>query len=207
MDSTPLLLDPPSHLAGRLALLAAQAVYLFAPLLVSAALAGLVLRNDWLKALHRPIDGGRSWRGRRVLGAGKTWRGAAISALGCSAFVALQRALQEHVPQAVQVADYASLPLWAFGLSMGIGAILGELPNSFVKRRLGIPSGGTTSGALAALFYVWDQVDTLLGAWPLLCLWLRPSLPLVAMSFVVTLGVHPLLGWIGYRIGARRTAR
>ena len=78
MHSPLLLLDPPSHLAGRLALLAAQAVYLFAPLLASAALAGLVLRNDWLKALHRPIDGGRSWRGRRVLGAGKTWRGAAI---------------------------------------------------------------------------------------------------------------------------------
>lgn len=197
----------PSSLAARLALLAAQVLYLFAPLLASALLGGVVLRKDWLKALNHPIDGGRSWRGRRLFGDGKTWRGAVISMVGCSCFVLLQRALQQRLPESLQVVDYSSLAPVAFGLTLGLGAILGELPNSFVKRRLGIPSGGTTNGALAALFYVWDQVDTLLGAWPLAWLWFRPSLALLAMSFAITLAVHPLVAWIGYQMGARRTAR
>jgi hypothetical protein len=142
-----------------------------------------------------------------VFGDGKTWRGLVLSMLGSSLCVLLQRTLQQHLPQALQVVDYSSLPPVAFGLTLGLGAVLGELPNSFVKRRLGIPRGGTTRGALALLFYVWDQVDTLLGAWPFACAWFQPSLALVVMSFVVTLGVHPLVAWIGYQIGARQTAR
>jgi hypothetical protein len=201
------MFDRPCSLAGRLALLAAQALYLFAPLLAAAALAGIVLRNNWLQTLNRPIDGGRSWRGRRVFGDGKTWRGVVVSMVGCGCFIPLQAALQQRLPQALQVVDYSSLPTVAFGLTLGLGAILGELPNSFVKRRVGIPPGATASGAPAVLFYVWDQIDTLLGAWPFACLWFRPRAALVAMSFVVTLGVHPLVAWIGYQMGARRTAR
>lgn len=190
-----------------LALLAAQALYLFAPLLASAALAGIVLSNDWLRGLNRPIDGGHRWRGQRLLGDGKTWRGVFLSMLGSGLFVPVQQGLQEHLPRALQVVDYSSLQPVIFGLTLGLGAILGELPNSFIKRRLGIPRGRTASGPLAILFYVWDQVDTLLGAWPLLCLWFTPRPALVAMSFLVTLGMHPLVAWIGYRVGARRSAR
>lgn len=201
------MFDDRSSFGCHLALLAAQAVYLFAPLLVSAALAGIVLRRGWLSPLNRPIDGGRSWRGQRVFGDGKTWRGALLSVVGCGTFVPLQRALQPWLPPALQVVDYSSLPPVAFGVALGAGAILGELPNSFVKRRLGIPRGGTRRGALAVPLYVWDQIDTLLGAWPLACLWFSPSLALVAMSFALTLGLHPLVAWIGYRVGARPTAR
>jgi hypothetical protein len=205
------VLDSPftdqSSLAGEYALLAAQAVYLFAPVLVSAALAGLVLRNDWLHALDRPIDGGRHWRGRRIFGDGKTWRGAVLSIAGSGLVVPLQRALQGHLPRALQAVDYSTISPVAFGVTLGLGAILGELPNSFIKRRLGIPRGGTAKGVLAVVFYTWDQLDTLLGAWPVLFLWFSPSASLVAMSFLIALGLHPLVAWIGYRIGARRSAR
>lgn len=189
------------------ALLMARALYLFAPLLASAAVAGVVLRNDWLPALKRPIDAGRRWRGQRLFGDGKTWRGAVISVAGCCAVVPLQRAFREYVPQALQALDYSSVHPIGFGITLGLGAIIGELPNSFTKRQLGIPSGGTTGGCLGVLFFIWDQVDTLIGSWPLLCLWFTPSVPLVATSFLVTLGLHPLVAWIGYRAGARRTAR
>lgn len=200
-------LEAPLYAVERLALLTAQALYLFAPLLASAALAGVVLKHDWLPRLNRPIDGGRSWQGRRVFGDGKTWRGLFLSTLGSGLFVPLQRALQEYVPRALQVVDYSTLPPFAFGLTMGLGAVLGELPNSFVKRQLGIARGATATGPLAVLFYIWDQVDTLIGAWPLLCLWFMPPLPLVATSLVLVLGLHPLVAWIGYRVGARASAR
>jgi CDP-2,3-bis-(O-geranylgeranyl)-sn-glycerol synthase len=191
----------------RLGLWGVQALYLFAPLIVSAALAGIVLRYDWLPGLNRPLDGRATFRGQRVFGDGKTWRGALIAIGGSSLSVALQRALQESLPRAIQVVDYSAIPPIAFGASLGLGAILGELPNSLVKRQLRIPRGETTHGFLGVVFYVWDQVDTLIGAWPLLGLWFTPSVPLVIMSFALTLGLHPLIAWLGYLAGARRSAR
>lgn len=195
----------PAVAAASLA--AAQALYLFAPLLVAAALAGVVMRRGWLEWLDRPLDGGATLGGRRWLGDGKTWRGLVLSVAGSCLAVALQRAVAPVVPDMLSVLDYRSSHPLALGGALGFGAVLGELPNSFVKRRLGIPRGKTARGPLAVLFYVWDQVDTVIGAWPLLGLWLRPSWLLVVMSCAVALSVHPLVAWIGYRLGARDSAR
>jgi CDP-2,3-bis-(O-geranylgeranyl)-sn-glycerol synthase len=197
-------------LGGTLAtipLAAAQVLYLFAPLLVSAALAGVVMRRRWLARLDRPLDHGATLGGRRCLGDGKTWRGLLLSVTGACFTVVIQRAVAPVLPGIWQVVDYASVNPLALGGALGVGAVLGELPNSFVKRRLGIARGETTSGPLGVLFYVWDQIDTVTGAWPLLGLWLRPSALLVTMSVVVALVVHPVIAWIGYRLGARDTPR
>ncbi len=49
---------------------------LFLPLLGSLMLHAPVLRFNLLRCLKQPIDGGRTFRGRRVFGDNKTWRGA-----------------------------------------------------------------------------------------------------------------------------------
>lgn len=192
---------------GAIALATAQAFYLFSPLLVAAGLAAVVMRRDGLRFWNRPLDGGRMLRGKRWLGDGKTWRGALLAVCGCCLGTVVQRAGAGAVPGALQVVDYTAIDPLGFGAALGLGAVLGELPNSFVKRRLGIPRGETAKGPLAAVFYVWDQVDTLLGAWPLACIWLTPRPLLVAMSMALALTVHPALAWIGYRVGARSSAR
>lgn len=184
-----------------------QALYLFAPLVVSSALSGIVMRFDLLHALKRPVDGGATFRGARVFGDGKTWRGVVVAVVGCVAAVAIQkRVVGERVGDAA-VVDYAQVNEFLIGAAMGLGATLGELPNSFVKRRLGIAAGKQTRGPLAAVFYVWDQVDLLTTTWPLLAFWVRPSLPLVAGSVVVAMSVHPAVSWVGWAIGARKSAR
>lgn len=192
---------------AAIALGAAQAFYLFAPLLMSAALAGLVMRFRWLETLNRPIDAGAMLQGRRWLGDGKTWRGLVLSVTGSCLAVTLQRAAAPLLPKALQVIDYTGVPPLALGAALGVGAVLGELPNSFVKRRLGIPRGETTRGPLRVAFYAWDQIDTVIGAWPLLALWVHPNALLVGMSVVVALVAHPLVAWLGYRVGARTAAR
>ena len=189
-----------------LALTAVRVLHLFAPLFVAAALSGAVIRYDLVHALRRPIDGGRSWRGRRLLGDSKTWRGVVVAVVGCAAAALVQKPLAAHVP-AVCLIDYRDVePLW-FGAAMGAGAMLGELPNSFVKRRLGIPPGATAKGWRGALFYVWDQVDLLTGAWPAMLPWVRPHAFVVVVSFLLALAVHPLVAAIGFAMGARKTAR
>ncbi len=191
-----------------IALIAAgQALYLFLPLLVSAAAMGIAMRLDLLRGLARPIDGGRRWRGKRVLGDGKTWRGVVVAVIGCVLTAAAQRNVIGPRAGAFAVFDYATVDPIGFGVAMGAGAMLGELPNSFVKRRLGIARGGTARGPLRVLFYVWDQIDLLTVAWPAISPWVRPTPRLVAASVAVALVVHPIVALVGYLVGARTSAR
>ena len=55
---------------------------LFLPFLGSALLHAPVLRFDLLPVLKRPIDGGCTLNGVRLLGDNKTWRGAVVMTLG-----------------------------------------------------------------------------------------------------------------------------
>lgn len=183
-----------------------QAAYLFAPLLVATALSAVVLRFDLWKRLRRPIDGGRCWRGVRLFGDNKTWRGVVVAISGCAVGVGVQIAIGDRAG-GVALIDYRAPAALALGLAMGFGTALGELPNSFVKRRLGIAPGATAPGWLRVLFYVWDQIDLLIGAWPLVAIWVSPELCLIAASMALVLVVHPIVSLIGYFIGARRTAR
>jgi CDP-2,3-bis-(O-geranylgeranyl)-sn-glycerol synthase len=183
----------------------AKAAYLFAPLFVAALLSAVVLRFDLWRRLRIPIDGGRRWRGRRIFGDSKTWRGVVVAVVGCTVGVALQKYLIG--PNRLAVVDYAQVSVVGFALAMGIGAMAGELPNSFVKRQRGIAPGKTTSGPLALVFYVWDQVDLLIGAWPLLALWIPVERDVVLASFTLALVVHPTVSLVGYLVGARRSAR
>jgi CDP-2,3-bis-(O-geranylgeranyl)-sn-glycerol synthase len=187
---------------------AAQVLYLFAPLLVSALIAAFVHRYDLLARTARPIDAGATLGGRRVFGDGKTWRGVLVAVVGSIATVAIQRYVVGPRAGALAVVDYARASPLALGLAIGGGAMLGELPNSFVKRRLGIGSGETAKSPLRrAVFWTWDQVDLLTTAWPLVAIWTRPTAALVATSFALALAIHPLVALIGFVVGARRSAR
>ena len=193
---------------SALAWCAARTLYLFLPLLVSIALAAIVYRYDLVRWLKVPIDAGIEIGGKRLFGASKTWRGVAIALVGSVAGVALQRHVLAAVARSVAIIDYSRVSPLALGLTMGAAATAGELPNSFVKRRLGIEPGATARHpALRVVFWIWDQVDLLIFAWPTLLLWVRPSADIVIASFVLALVVHPALAWVGHAIGARKTAR
>ena len=188
------------------AVAAAQAFYLLSPLLASSALSGLVLRFDLVRVLKRPIDGGRGFRGHRIFGDGKTWRGVVVAVTGCIATVAVQKYLLRP-PHWLVVVAYERIDVIVFGAAMGVGAMVGELPNSFVKRRLGISPGASARGLPSVVFYVWDQIDLLTTLWPILFLWVRPRVLVIAMSFALVMTLHPAVSLIGYLIGARRSAR
>lgn len=185
------------------------ALYLLAPLLGGAALHGACMRCDALAFLRRPIDGGRTCRGRRLFGASKTWRGPVLVAAGAAPVWWLQQHVLHSVPAlaALEPVDFGALPGAWFGALAGFVAELGELPNSFAKRQLDIGPGETTRGPLAALFFVTDQVDVVLGFWLALA-WVIPPRPgLVAGTLVAALALHPVLALLGYALGMRKTKR
>jgi CDP-2,3-bis-(O-geranylgeranyl)-sn-glycerol synthase len=141
----------------------------------------------------RPIDAGRTWHGRRILGDGKTWRGTAGGTLVGLALAGILTVLAP-VPTRMTGVEFPQFPpSAAFGLAFG--AILGDVLASFVKRRTGRERG--------ASFPLVDQLDFVVVALALTAL-LAPgwfgdvfTLPRLAIVVVVTPILH-----VGTNVGA-----
>jgi hypothetical protein len=178
-----------------------NALWLFLAVLGAPLLHAPVLRWDLLPALRRPLDGGRSFRGGRIFGDNKTWRGALFMTAGIVlATVALWQWdwWRDQLPAAVR----ASTPV-VVGLLIGLGTVGGELPNSFLKRRLDIAPGSRRRSAGGVALALLDQGDLVLGIWVcLLPVWVMPVW-LAAIAFVAIAAVHAALNVVGYAIGAR----
>ena len=179
-----------------------EAVWVFLPLLGAFLLHAPVLRFNLFAALAIPIDRGATVRGRRVFGDNKTWRGAIVMICGVVAFACLLAQVPSYwskLPAGIQRGGP-----FVFGLLLGLGAVLGELPNSFLKRQFGIDAGEQRRSLTGIAFVVLDQGDFVLGAWLLLVpLWVMPA-SVAAAAFVVVVAAHMVINVIGYAIGARK---
>ena len=138
-------------------------VPLVAPVLGAPVLHAPVLKWDLGARLARPLDFGATVRGRRLFGDNKTWRGALVITAGVvGATVLLSRFewFRDRLPDGLGRASQV-----AYGALLGAGVVLGELPNSFLKRQLGIQPGGRRWTPAGVAFVVFDQADFVLGVW------------------------------------------
>jgi hypothetical protein len=186
--------------------LTCQLFYFGAPLLPTAIVHGLCIKYHWLKVLKKPMDFGNSIRGKRVFGDNKTWRGFVIHVLCCALGTIIQTQLQSTgiIPQWLPLLDYERHGLIA-GVLMGTGMTLGELPNSFMKRRLAIPPGQKKRGILGGLFFLFDQVDLMIGIWVFLYFLVKPSLLMILWSFLLMILLHVAVSTTGFLLGMRKT--
>lgn len=184
-------------------------VYLLLPLVGGAVVHGAAWRYGWCSVLARPIDGGHTFRGKPVFGRNKTWRGPVMVAFGAAIVLELQERVLHGIPRlaAIELFDYGTVNGWVLGALVGAAAEFAELPNSFVKRQLGVPPGGTTRGGRSVVFYLWDQIDLLMGAWLVFASVVPVTVWRVVLSLIIALALHPLLTAIGYLLGMRATAR
>jgi CDP-archaeol synthase len=180
-----------------------RTLILMVPVLGAPLLHAPVLRFDLFRFLKRPLDGGRTFRGRRIFGDNKTWRGALVMFTGVLAATLILSVIPGYwyrLPQPLQ----AGSP-WLLGSLLGLGVALGELPNSFFKRQLRIEPGGRKPGLAGLLFSVFDQGDFVPVVWVLLApLWLIPFGELL-LGFVSVVAAHLVLNVIGFAVGARNT--
>jgi CDP-archaeol synthase len=186
---------------GELALVAS----LFGPLFIGLIFHGLCIKFGWLRALAVPIDRRILFRNRPLFGANKTYRGVVAVALGSAAGYTLQRLAPALQPPAFRALSLFGLV--ALGLAFGTAAMLSELLNSFVKRQLDIAPGAAGGGAGRFFFYVFDQVDFLLGAWLVAWSWVAPTLLRVFWSILFVLVVHQVISVLGALLGMRASAR
>lgn len=186
----------------------ALALWIALPVVAAGALHIAAIRLKFFPALARiPIDGGRTVRGRRVFGDNKTLRGLVLM-IGFTVLTTTAQAwLAAHYDWARALTPQpltAAGPL-RWGALLGLGYVLGELPNSFLKRQINIAPGAPGAGTLVPVFWIVDQVDSLAGALIAMSLIWFPPWPLVVALLIVTLVVHPLaaLGMVMLGLKAR----
>jgi CDP-2,3-bis-(O-geranylgeranyl)-sn-glycerol synthase len=180
-----------------------QAAFVFLPLLGSFLAHAPVIRFDLLAFLKQPVDGGATFRGRRILGDNKTWRGLLVMSAGVvAAAVLLARWPWYWAKLPPEIRSAGSL---SFGVLLGAGAVLAELPGSFLKRQLDIAPGAQRRSLAGRLISVWDQGDFVVGAWiALLPIWTM-TWRQAAASFVVVSAIHLAISGVGYALGIRKT--
>ena len=157
-----------------------SALFAIIPLIVGGILHMIAVTKDWLPQLKIPLSPG-------LFGANKTLRGFILMPLFT-------------VPGAYLTAWLASLggwqltfgilqqPAWLVGLVLGLGYMVAELPNSFLKRRMGA-APGESPDRHRVLFIMLDQLDSAIGCALVYVIWL--SMPLTTL--LVMFAMAPLL--------------
>jgi len=163
-------------------------------LLLAFVLAGVV-QTAWFRmgrsaSLAIPLDGGLTWRGRRLFGANKTLRGFVVMVPATAAAFAMLAAMAGAGSTGLwplSAAAYAALGAWA-----AIGFMAGELPNSFVKRQLDIAPGCAPLGRWrAAVHFAIDRVDSGIG----MLAAIGVVVPVPLATWLVVLMVGPVIHW------------
>ncbi|WP_302081807.1 CDP-2,3-bis-(O-geranylgeranyl)-sn-glycerol synthase [Salinibaculum rarum] len=146
-----------------------------------------------------PIDGGRTWGDSRLLGDGKTWRGT-IAGWGVGMLFAL---VLNQLTGPAGDALGVSLPTFSMPalIALPLGAMLGDIGASFLKRRSGRERGAPFPGL--------DQLDFVVGALALAFVadpgWFTDTfiLPVVAVVLVLTPVLHVTTNGIAYALGLK----
>ena len=182
-------------------------------LILAFVLAG-VLHSLWMKhrfsqTLAIPLDGGRMFRGRPIFGENKTLRGfvimipaAAIAFGAIAALISFPDGVAPATLWQLTPTGYAALGAWA-----GFGFMAGELPNSFIKRQLGILPGRAPASRLTrAICFTVDHVDSIIGM--LAAVTVAVNTPWTTWLCVLILGpsIHLLFSWWLFRLGVKRRA-
>lgn len=145
----------------------------------------------------RPIDFGKVfWDGKPVLGSHKTLRGF-FSGLVVGTLVGLiQTILFQHVLFRYGTQFRYNILL---GLMLSLGALVGDLAESFVKRRLNVSPGSSLPIA--------DQLDFVIGAFLFSLPISPPSLTTTLIILTITLPTHLLTNLLANLLDIKRKIR
>lgn len=156
-----------------------------------------------------PIDGGRKWRGKRILGDGKTWTGligggcfGVSSGIVLSMIVIITKTdiFTSYEPYD---ANHPSYHIIFLVMLLSFGALIGDMSKSLIKRRMGIERGAKSP-------FMMDQYDFIVGSWLLIIIaypcWFFRTFQIyhIIVILIVTPLLHRGVNIIGYKIGKKK---
>jgi CDP-archaeol synthase len=184
----------------------ACALFLTVAFIVAGLAHSAWLRMPASRRLLLPLDGGAHFRGKRVFGENKTVRGFVVMVPAATVSFAALRAIVSRVSPSV------AAELWrldargyaVLGAIAGLGFMLGELPNSFVKRQLDVAPGmAPPSRVGVAMTFVVDRVDSIVGMLIAISLTVPTSWATWAYVLLIGPGIHLAFSVLLYRIGVK----
>jgi hypothetical protein len=178
------------------------AFFLIAAFILSGIVHTIWLRSKISRRFAIPLDGGLNFRRQRILGDNKTLRGlmVIIPGTGCS-FYLLGTLVSLNTEMFEGVWSLRPATFGLLGLLASLGFMLGELPNSFIKRQLGIlPGEAAKSLFKKVIFSITDRIDSILGM--LLAISLAVPTPWKTWLYVILLGpfIHWFFSYILFRL-------
>ena|SRR3989344_6434722 len=170
-----------------------EALYLFLPAYF-ANMAPVILGK--INVLPYPIDANRTWRNKPIFGKNKTWGGLLYAILLGTVIFYIQQVLY-NIPffKAISLMDYSGQSL-LLGFLLASGAILGDLAESFIKRRYGKAPG--------AEWFPFDQVDYVIGALLFGAAIYTPPLKIIIILFILAPLLHYTTNYIGFLLGLKK---
>lgn len=147
-------------------------VIVLLPMICSNVCHMLVVKYDLLAFCKVPI-----WN--YGFGANKTWRGFVVLPLLNALFLTL----------IIQLTGQPCAYPFAIGFVLGFVYLLFELPNSFLKRRLGIKPG-EAAPKYRLFFYLLDKTDSAFGVLLFFYLWGHISMQVTLLFFVLSTLTH-----------------
>ncbi|MCX7922059.1 MAG: CDP-archaeol synthase [Clostridia bacterium] len=140
------------------------------PVIFAGVLNMVWVKSPYMSFLKRPIDNSRNFfDGKRIFGENKTWKGF----VGMIVFAIITTVIWGLICEKSQYLNahnylyrnYDNTLLYNLniGFFLGLAYALFELPNSFLKRRIDITPGKSTSGAKSIFFIFFDQADSIFG--------------------------------------------
>jgi CDP-diglyceride synthetase len=180
------------------------------PLILAGITNMLFTKTKFYQKYNIPMDGTLCCKdGRRVFGDNKTWIGFVSMIALCMMFQALcgfvcigrnLNSMNDWYSQHNNTLFFNLL----IGLATGFVYMISELPNSFIKRRLNIAAGKTGRGIVGLLFFIIDQIDSLVGV--MLVLYFVSGISVAKYFAYVIIGgvIHLLINATLYLIKVRR---
>ncbi|MBM4253004.1 MAG: CDP-archaeol synthase [Deltaproteobacteria bacterium] len=166
-----------------------------------------IIHSVWLgmpafKRLAFPLDGGRLLGDRPIFGPNKTVAGLVVMPPATALAFCVVGIL---APGVLAAAGWPTglVTLTELGFGAGLAYMLGELPNSFIKRRLNIAAGANGKGLIGVFFRVFDQLDSVVAA--LLFISLTVPFDRFAWATALSIGycVHVVFNVFLVRVGLK----
>jgi CDP-diacylglycerol--serine O-phosphatidyltransferase len=172
-----------------------KSLILFVPLILSGVLHMVVVRANLLSFLKKPVHQG--WFGEN-----KTWRGVLVMPLLTIVGVTLALKIEQSSSPDYAVGFARESVVWV-GLALGLAYILSELPNSFIKRRMGVEPGKLPNDK-RLWFALGDQGDSAIGCVFVYWLFFGIEWPVALTFLILGTGLHLFFNVALYWVGLRK---
>lgn len=178
--------------------------------IIAGVINSIWCKTTCLKCLQIPMDAGKILKdGKRIFGDNKSWKGFlgyVVLNIICMVLLGLfcvAAGIEEYNMFYQGTSNTVGNNL-VIGLLLGLAYGIFELPNSFMKRRLGIVPGKSLSGAQKAFFVFLDQADSVFGCVLVLCIYYPMSVGFYLVYVVVGAVTHILINMLLYLLKLRK---